>query len=82
MAKFKLGQNVRDKITNFEGVIIGKHSWLTGCDQYSVQPPVKDGEFKSERAFDEGRLEKAGKGISPKKVAAKKNGCDYSVPIK
>ena len=81
--KFKLGIPVKDKITDFEGIITGVASYLTGCDQYLIQPPAKDGEYKDGRWFDEGRLkETKKKKISKKSVKGDDNGCDYIAPIK
>lgn len=30
-----LGRKVRDKVTGFEGIVTGRATYLTGCDQYS-----------------------------------------------
>ena len=37
---FKLGIKAKDSITGFQGVITGKVSYLTGCDQYLLAPEV------------------------------------------
>lgn len=78
----KLGQKAKDKITGFEGVLIGRASYITGCDQYLVQPPLKDDAFREGKWVDEGRLEITGEAITPEDVAADKNGCDIAAPIK
>lgn len=71
----KLGQKVKDKVTGFTGIVIGKAEYLTGCNQYGVQPKVtKEQKVDSAIWFDEGRLEIVGPGIAPKEVAAKKKG--------
>jgi len=44
MFEFNLGTFVTDKSTGFCGVIIGRVRWNSGAIQYSVQPPVKEGE--------------------------------------
>jgi hypothetical protein len=36
-----LGKKVKDKITGFEGIATSKHIYLTGCNQYAVQPIMK-----------------------------------------
>jgi len=83
MKKFKLGILAKDKITGFEGIITGHSDYLTGCDQYILQPKSKsDGDYTEGRWFDEGRLDKIGPGIASEEVKAKENGCDYSAPIK
>jgi hypothetical protein len=53
----QLGDTVRDQITGFEGVTTGRAEYLTGCVQFIVQPPLKDGKFEEGRWFDEDRLE-------------------------
>lgn len=81
--KFKLGQRLRDKITGFEGTVVGYHRWLTGCDQYSLLPESKDNKPSESGTYDEGRLEPVGKPpIKPESVKSRKNGCDMSPPIK
>jgi hypothetical protein len=52
-----LGAKVLDQITGFEGVVIGRVEYLTGCAQYLLQPPVKkDGDWIESRWMDEDRL--------------------------
>ena len=84
MRKFKHGQEVQDKITGFKGIVTGFADYMTGCNQYCVQPPVKNEEYKEGLWFDEGKLELVpnGKNISPKTVKAKENGCDITAPVK
>ncbi len=71
---FELGKKVRDKITGFEGIAIGKAEYLTGCNQYGVCPPAKDGEIKPAQWFDEGRLEVIGAGITADQVLSEADG--------
>jgi hypothetical protein len=73
-----LGKQVKDKITDFEGIATSKHIYLTGCNQYGIQPKVdKDGKVPSISYFDEGRLEVIGEGISAESVKSEENGCDF-----
>jgi hypothetical protein len=65
----ELGNKARDKISGFEGVITGRAQYLTGCEQYVLQPPIKNGEMQKSEWFDEGRLEVVGEGISAADVA-------------
>ena len=51
-----LGVKVRDKITDFEGVITGRAEYITGCRQYCVSPKAKDNEFTGAQWLDEDRL--------------------------
>ncbi len=37
MFKFNLGDKVRDRITGFEGIILGRTEWMTGCRTYGVK---------------------------------------------
>ena len=76
MDKF-LGKKAKDKITGFEGIITSKHVYLTGCNQYGIQPRSdKDGKIPDKGFFDEGRLEITGDGISGDSVKGEENGCD------
>lgn len=82
--KLSIGSKVRDKITGFEGVVTGKASYITGCDQYLVQPPVKaDGDFVEGKWCDDGRLtvieENA---VAAEDVTGDANGADIPAPIK
>ena len=80
-----LGDIAKDKITGFEGVITGMASYLTGCEQYCIQPKIQDGNsgnYPEARWFDEGRLEVVYQGPLPYSVKAEENGCDYLAPIK
>jgi len=81
--KLKLGVVARDKATGFEGTVMGHAKYLTGCDQYCLQPKVeKSGELPSSHWFDEGRLEVVKKGIKKEEVKGAKNGCDIAPPKK
>lgn len=72
-----LGKKAKDKITGFEGILTAKCSYLTGCDQYGITPPVdKDGKRQEVQWFDEGRIEVIGDGFTPESVKADNNGCD------
>lgn len=77
----KFGKKGKDKITGFEGIIIGKIDYLFGCRQYGIAPQNFDKE-KGKRAdtewFDEGRIEIVGEGISPKDVQVEKPGADFN----
>ena len=70
----ELGKKARDKITGFEGILIGHAHYLTGCDQYGLAPPAKDGEVKSSQWFDESRIEIIGEGISAKAITSFESG--------
>lgn len=51
------GSEVRDRITGFNGLVTGRCQYITGCNQYLVQPSTNEkGEFVEARWFDENRL--------------------------
>lgn len=76
--KFENGQKVRDKVSKFEGTILGIADYWNGCTRYQVQPVVKkDGEFKEAQWIDEEQLEVIGKGIIKNE---KKHGGDRPSP--
>lgn len=70
----ELGKKARDKVTGFEGVIIGRCQYLTGCDQYGLVPPARDGKIEGSQWFDEGRIEVIGEGVSAESVRVDRNG--------
>jgi hypothetical protein len=81
--KFSNGDEVKEKVTGFSGVITGIAFYLTGCNQYLVTARQKD-EF-SEAAthwYDEGRLEFISKKFTEEDVKAVDNGCDIQAPKK
>ncbi|MCT3671981.1 hypothetical protein HZQ94_02100 [Elizabethkingia anophelis] len=75
--KFVNGQEVKEKISGFTGVITGTCFYLTGCNQYLVTAKPKD-EFSEPVSlwYDEGRLELIGDSFSAEDIAAEDNGCD------
>lgn len=70
----ELGKKGRDKITGFEGVITGRAQYLTGCDQYVMVPPIKNGEIQKSEWFDEGRIEVVGDAFTEADLVAPKRG--------
>jgi len=82
--KLKLGITVKDKITDFEGIIVGHADYITGCDTYLVQPKCeKSGIKPTGEWIDEDRLIVIGKSIVEKiTVTGKANGADIEAPKK
>ena len=81
----QLGKKVRDKITGFEGTLIGRASYLFGCDQLCVAPAAKDGNLQDSKWFDDGRLVEIGKGFEANDVKSPSNkpgGPDRGAPAK
>jgi hypothetical protein len=72
---------VSDKITGFTGIVTGHADYITGCDQYLIQPPCKDGEWKDCKWFDENRLIIIEE-CSPVLVDSNENGADAPAPVK
>lgn len=59
--KFKFRDMVRDEITGFAGVVTASANYITGCQQFFVQPGVKDDKtWQDGKWFDENRLVKIG----------------------
>ena len=84
MTKIKLGSEVCDKITGFKGIAIGIAIYITGCDQYLVQPPCEKTSKKPTGQWcDEGRLEVLETHVVMEKdVQGDEDGADISAPIK
>jgi hypothetical protein len=38
--KFELGDEVKDRITKFKGIIRGRSQYLTGCNSYGLQSQI------------------------------------------
>lgn len=75
------GKIGKDKITNYEGIIIGKINWMFGCAQYGIASQTlnkETGKRPDTEWFDEGRIEIMGKGIEVSSVLADKPGADHS----
>ena len=55
--RIKLGNRVKDSITGFTGIVIGRNEWLYGCEQILIQPDkLKDGVPVKAEWFDEQRI--------------------------
>ncbi len=70
----ELGMKAKDKVTGFEGIIVGRCRYLTGCDQYGLAPAAKEGKIEPAQWFDEGRIEVVGQGVTVADVAGLRNG--------
>jgi len=81
---FTNGDRVRDKISGFEGIVTGSVYYITGCNQYLIQPKGDDPSKKPEANwFDEGRLETVKRcEIRELEVSGDENGPDLQAPIK
>lgn len=74
---FSNGDEVKEKITGFTGVITGTAFYLTGCNSYLIVAKPKD-EFSEPTSlwYDEGRLDLVSKKFTEDDVKAVDNGCD------
>ena len=73
-----LGKQAKDKITGQTGIITSKHVYLSGCNQYGIQPPIdKEGKIPEKGYFDEGRIEVIGEGFTSADIKADEDGCDF-----
>lgn len=85
MTKFKheLGKLGKDKITNFQGIIISRCEYLTGCNRYGIQPiELQNGTLVDSVYFDEECIDVIGSGILPEKVKGEKKGAYGRNPYK
>lgn len=54
----RLGSKVRDNITGFTGIAVGRTAWLHGCARVGVEPDtLKDGKPIEIQWFDEQRID-------------------------
>jgi hypothetical protein len=56
--KFQNGDELKDKITGFRGVVISRGDYLTGCNRYALKPQklMKDKKIQDAEWFDEDQL--------------------------
>jgi hypothetical protein len=71
--KISLGDRAKDSITGFEGIVVARTEWLSGCDRLTLQPEKldKEGGVKLTQTFDETQLivTKAG-AVKPMRVSS------------
>ncbi len=55
MNKVNLGDKVKDTVTGFTGIAVGRTVWLHGCARIIIQPEgvTKDGKLFDNFSFDE-----------------------------
>jgi predicted YcjX-like family ATPase len=64
MNRIKLGQEVKDRITGFQGIVVSITDFLNGCKRPGVQSKWEPGkELLGAEMFDEPVLELIGNGI-------------------
>lgn len=84
--KFENGTPVFDLISGFGGYVIGRADYITGCNQYLLQPHTgeNDGSKKPDALwFDENRLQRqSGDILDVKLPPFEKPGADIPAPVK
>lgn len=56
--KFNLGDEIKDKITGFHGIIIARTQWIHNCNTYGIRSrELKDNIPLDTQFFDEPQLE-------------------------
>ena len=78
--KFSNGEEVRDVVSGFTGIIDCISLWLNGCRRYSVQPKMKEGETTRPDSIwiDEESLEKLSDGVKEVVEPTKTGGPSFS----
>lgn len=62
--EFELGDKLKDRVTDLEGICIGRIEYLNGCKQYAIKPKMaKDGKVYDAEWVDSQQVEKLGEGI-------------------
>lgn len=81
--KFCNGDEVKERITGFQGTITGTCFYLTGCNQYLITAPIAEkGKEPIALWYDEGRLSLVeANATKEEEVAADDNGCDIAPTI-
>ena len=56
--KVALGDKVKDTVSGYKGIVIGRSDFLNGCTRIGIQQVVgKDGSYQEPQWFDEPQLE-------------------------
>lgn len=70
--KYELGQELKDKVSGFTGIVCCRADYLTGCKHYSLQGKAdKDNKMGTWESFEESRLEPTGASVDlsePKQI--------------
>jgi len=74
--KFKMGDELKDTLTGFSGIVVARSQYLTGCNRYSLQKQklTKEGRPEKWESFDEDMLIKISGGINLKKKKKQEGG--------
>lgn len=61
----KLGHKLRDMVTGFEGIAVGRSEFLNGCVQFCLKAPARDGKIEDGQWFDSHQLQFVDDGLAP-----------------
>lgn len=53
---FDMGDEVKDVVSGYQGFVVGRFEYMTGCNHYGVEAKAKDGKMPYE-SIDEQRLQ-------------------------
>ena len=68
----QLGTRVRDNLTGFEGIAVGRTEWQYGCTRIGIEPTeLRDGKPIDVQWFDEQRVEAVGEKAKAEPSAAR-----------
>lgn len=63
-AKIRMGMEVRDKVSGFQGIVTSIAKYLSGCDRVLVSPPVDaEGKMRESEHFDITEVEFVSNGL-------------------
>lgn len=60
---FNLGDRVKDVVSGYEGVVVGRFEYWTGCNHYGVEAPATGNGKCPYETIDEQRLEICGEPV-------------------
>jgi len=76
-----LGRTMKDRITGFQGTATGFVVYISGCNQFLLAAPSKDGKSGEANWFDDQRLELVGE-THVVLDNSKTPGCDAAAPVR
>lgn len=78
-----LGQEVKDEVTGFVGIVIAKSEYLNGCIRYAVQAPMnKEGKVEEAEWIDGEQLTQTKRKNKFAKKEVKQSGGPQTTPKK
>lgn len=77
--KFNNGEQVKDLVSGFTGIIDCSALWLNGCRRYSIQPKIKKGESTKPDSIwiDEESLEYISDGVKKNIIPTETGGPSF-----